>query len=135
MHQPVQDGIGQRVITHTAVPFIRWQLAYHYRGISTVTIVHQLQKIVALCREQRLQPPVNQDKQLCFRQLCKLLPVAAIRPAVRQFNQQPAQSPVLHAVALLAGIVAQRTSHVGFTAATGAGYQQILTPEHPLVLA
>lgn len=71
-------------------------------------------------------PPVIQDKQLGFRQLRKLLPVVAIHPAVRQFNQQPAQPPVLHAVALLAGIVAQRTPHVGFTAATGIRRQLVL---------
>ncbi len=41
----------------------------------------------------------------------------------------------MHAVTLLAGVVTQRSAYVGFTAATGAGDQQVLAPEPPFALA
>lgn len=67
--------------------------------------------------------------------MSQLFPVAAICPTVRQLAQQPVQAPVLHAVTLLAGVVTQCTANVGFTAATGAGDQQVLATEHPFILA
>lgn len=100
MHQPVQDRVCQRIFAYAAIPFVRRQLAYHYRGIFAVSVVHYLQQIITVNRRQGGQTPVVQDPQLGFRQVCQLFFVASVRPTVCQFNQQAAQTPVLYAVAL-----------------------------------
>lgn len=48
MHQTIKDRVRQCVIANATVPLIRWQLAYHHRGVLTVSVVHQFQQIVTL---------------------------------------------------------------------------------------
>lgn len=62
-------------------------------------------------------------------------PATTVCAAVRKFNQQPIQSPVLYAVTLLACVICQGAAHIGFAATAGDGYQQVLPPEPPFVLA
>lgn len=135
VHQPIQDRICQRVVAYASIPLIRWQLAYYHRRGFAVAIVHQLQQVVSLSASQRLKTPVVQDQQLRLRQHRQLLLVAPVRTALHQLREQTAQSPVLDAEPLLAGVVPQRASHVGFPAAAGARYQQVLPFRYPLVLA
>lgn len=108
MHQTARELIGKRVVSHAAVPLLRGTLAYHHRYGAQPGTVH---------------PPVVQD------QPGQLLPVNTVCQTVRQLIRQPTHAPVLHAVTLLAGVVAQCAAHAGFTAAAGAGHQQILVSE------
>ncbi len=58
MHQPVQNGIRQCVITDAGVPFIGGQLADHHRRYVTMSIIHDLHQVIPMGRFEWLQPPV-----------------------------------------------------------------------------
>ena len=134
MHQPVQDRICQGVVTQARVPLFSWQLTDHYRRVFPIPIIHDLQQCVALFGTHRFQSPVIQDQQLYPCQLTQQSGVTAIYLGLAQLKQQTWQPVVTSAMPLLTGLVAQRTSQVGFSTATGAGNKQVLAPAQPLSL-
>ena len=62
VHQPIQDGIGQCVITDAGIPLIGRQLTDHQGGRVFVAVIHNLHQVVTVSRLQRLQPPVIDDQ-------------------------------------------------------------------------
>ncbi len=49
VHQPIQDGIGQGVVTDGGVPLIDGQLADDHGRLSAVSIIHDLHQVVSVC--------------------------------------------------------------------------------------
>ena len=86
VHQPVQNGIGQGVVTDRRVPPICRQLADHQSRCAAVTVVHDFHQIVSMRGFQYFQSPVIQDQQLDFSQLVKGLLVAAVGFGLSQFQ-------------------------------------------------
>jgi hypothetical protein len=66
MHQTIRDRVCNVLSPTQPPPLIRWQLAYHHRGVLSVSVIHQFQQIVTLRWRQRLKAPIIQDKQLRF---------------------------------------------------------------------
>jgi len=69
VHEPIQDGISQSVVTDSGVPLIDGQLADNHGRVSPVPVVHDFHQVVPVCRFQDFQAPVIQDEQLHFGQL------------------------------------------------------------------
>lgn len=66
MHQTIKDRICQCVIANATVPLIRWQLAYHHRGVLSVSVIHQFQQIVTLRWQQRLKTQSSRISSCVF---------------------------------------------------------------------
>ena len=60
VHQPIQDGVGQGVVTDGGVPLIDGKLADDHRRVSAVPVIHDLHQVVSVCRTQGFQAPVIQ---------------------------------------------------------------------------
>ncbi len=78
MHQPIQNGIGQGVVTDGGVPLIGGQLADDHGRLGAVPVIHDLHQVVSVRRAQGFQPPVVQDQQVYFAQLVQGFLVSAI---------------------------------------------------------
>ena len=55
VHESIQDGIGQRVITDGLIPLIGGQLTDHQRRGTTMTIIHNFHQIISLGRLEGFQ--------------------------------------------------------------------------------
>ena len=86
VHEPVQDGVGERIVADAGVPLVGRQLADDNRGGLSVAIIHDFHQVVAVRRFQRFQPPVIDDQQLYFGQLPELFAIAAIGLGLGQFQ-------------------------------------------------
>lgn len=86
VHQPIQDGVGQGVVTDGGVPLIGRQLADDHGRVSAVPVIHDLHQVVAVRRAQGFQAPVVQDQQVYFGQLAQSFLVGAIRFGLCQFQ-------------------------------------------------
>ena len=69
VHQPIQDGVGQCVVTDGGIPLIDGQLADDHRRVSAVPVIHDLHQVVSVRRVQGFQSPVVQDQKVYFGQL------------------------------------------------------------------
>lgn len=48
MHEPIEDRFSEGAVTDAGVPLVGRQLADHHGRMAAVTVVHDLQQIVAL---------------------------------------------------------------------------------------
>lgn len=60
VHEPVQDGIRQGVVTDGGIPLIGGQLADDHGRVSAVPVIHDLHQVIPVCRFQGFQAPVVQ---------------------------------------------------------------------------
>ena len=134
MHEAVEDGVCQGVITDAGVPLVGGQLADHDGGGVAVAVVHNLHQVIALGRFQCFESPVIDNEQLHLGQVPEQLVVAAIDLGLVEFQEQSREAMVSDAVAAQAGTVPEGASEVGFAAAAGTGQQEILPPFDPLSL-
>ena len=87
VHEPVQDGVSQGVITDGGIPLIGRQLTDDHSRVRAVTVIHDLHQVVPVCRFQGFESPVIQDQQLHFGQLVQRLLVGAVSLGLSQFQQ------------------------------------------------
>lgn len=71
MDQPIQNGISQRPVTDAVMPFRNRQLAGDDSRTLVMSVIHNLQQVIALA--VGLKPPVVRDQQVNFRQLLRSL--------------------------------------------------------------
>jgi hypothetical protein len=69
VHQPIQDGVGQGVVTDGGIPLIDGQLADDHRRVIAVPVIHDHHQVVSVDRVQGFQSPVVKDQQVSFGQL------------------------------------------------------------------
>jgi len=86
VHQPIQNGIGQGVVTDGGVPLIGGQLADDHGRLGAVPVIHDFHQIISVRRAQRFQPPVIQDQQVYFAQLVQSFLVSTVRFGLRQLQ-------------------------------------------------
>lgn len=70
VQQAIQNGVCQGRITNDFVPMHDGQLTRDKRGATAMTILHDFQQIGSLCQCRRFQPPIINDQEIGFGQLC-----------------------------------------------------------------
>jgi hypothetical protein len=64
VHNPIQDGVGQRWIADNLVPAVDWYLAGDNQRSGVVAVLADFQQIALLLGQQRFRPPVIKDQQI-----------------------------------------------------------------------
>jgi len=94
VHQTVEDGVSQGVVTDAGVPLVGGELADHQCRSTAMAVVHDLHQVVPVSRLQRLQSPVIDDQELDLGQLLELLVIAAVRLGLCQLQQQQGEAVI-----------------------------------------
>ena len=89
VYDPVQDRVGQGVVSYRAVPLAHRELAYHHRRTLPVTVVHDLHQVVSLGLAKLLKTPVVYDQKPCFPKLTQKLSVTSVGLGLREGKKQP----------------------------------------------
>jgi hypothetical protein len=88
VHEAVEDGVCEGVVTDAGIPLVGGQLADHGGGGVAVAIVHDLHEVIALGGLQGFESPVIDNEQTHLGQLRKPLVVAAIGLGLVEFQEQ-----------------------------------------------
>ena len=59
VHEPIDDGIGDRWFSNDLVPFWGWMLGSHNYGVVATAILEDFEQVTALLIGERCQAPVN----------------------------------------------------------------------------
>ena len=114
MYEPVEDGIGEGVITDGGIPLVDGQLADHHGGGAVVAVIRDVHEVVALCGVEGVHAPIVDDEQPGPGKLAQELVVAAVGFGLGECQEQAGQADVAGGIALQAGLVCQGAGDEGF---------------------
>ncbi len=132
MDQTVEDGVGQRGITHDLVPAIDRHLAGDDQGAAIVAVLDNLQQIAALLGSQWLRSPVVQNEQVDPRELAHQTTISAVTTRQRQCCEQARAALVEDREIFPASLVAQCAGDEALAGAAGAGNQAVPVLTDPI---
>ena len=114
MHQPIQDGIGDRRIWEPGVPLGYRHLSGHQRRGAVVPVVQDLEQLLGLRPGQRIPEPVVEDQQLDTGKAVEKLGIGAIGVGQADVVQESGSALVADVEVVAAASVGEGTGEEGF---------------------
>src|SRR6266404_8019064 len=107
MDHTIEDGVGHRWIAQVLMPTIARELTRDDRGPCAITVVEDLQQVLALGVFEPDESPIIEDQHIDAREARQHDRVRAVPMREREFGKQARDAPVDHAKALPAGLLSQ----------------------------
>ena len=99
-----------------------------------IAVIHDVHEVMTLGGGECLHAPVIDDEQAGFGGLIQECVVAAVGLGLCECEQQARQAVVAGGHTVQAGLVSQGAGDKGFTAAAGAGDEQVVCALQPVAL-
>ena len=126
MDDAVENGIGKRGITQVFVPAIDRQLAGDDGRAVAVSVIQDLEQILALQIFESDEAPIIEDQDVDAREACEDGRVRAVAVCQHEFGKEARNTPIDHAVPVPAGLVTQRARHKGLADTGRAGDEDVV---------
>ena len=105
MHDTIEDRVGQGRITQVLMPAIAGKLTRDDRGPRAITVVEDLQQVLALGIFEPDESPIVEDQHIDPRETRQHGRVRAVPMREREFGKEARNAPVDDAMALAAGLL------------------------------
>ena len=125
VHQSVEDGVGHGGIADLLMPVFDRELAGHQGGAKTVSILQDLQEIMALILGEQSQAIVVKHQEIGLGQRSQNLDITTVALGQGQVGKEPGDPHIEDVAPFPAGLVGKGAGQVGFADAGGTGDQQI----------
>ena len=132
VHEPVEDGVGQRRIADVVVPVLDGELAGDEGGAHADAIVEEFQQVGAFARADGRDREVVDHQQAHLGERGQALLEAAVGVAQAQLVEQTRGTHVERAQALTTCLVGERAGKEGLAAAGGPVDEEVLGGADPV---
>ena len=132
VHEPIEDGIGQRRLADGAVPLLERDLAGDEGGATLIALVDDFEQVAAMGVGHGGHGKIIEDEDLSFGQGFHECGIAPVGAAEVERGEQLRQTGVEDAVALARGFVGERARQPSLTDACGAADEAVQVLGDPL---
>ena len=108
MDDTIEDGVGHRRIAQMLMPAIARELTRDDRGPPAITVLKDLQQVLAVGVLEPDEAPIIEDQHIDPRETRQHDRVRPVPMREREFGKQARNPPIDHAMALATGLLPQR---------------------------
>jgi hypothetical protein len=125
MDEAVEDGVGVGRVADEGVPLVDRELAGDEGGTAAISVLQDLQEVVAGAVIERGETPVVEDQQIDAAERAQEARVAAVAAGERQIVEQTRDALVEDGAIVAAGLVAEPRGDPALADAGRAADQQV----------